>query len=201
MKWCEERNLNTGASCENGVPWTDFSYENCNYFTFIVIGIGIGIVIIASVVVEVWVCCLRRTSHATIGTERTSPADTPDNLAVAYYQTLPTNHETHPSYCSAHALLLKRTDSSSSLEYAQWQDSNHKETSSNPRTEAASSNIYAEPYRHTTDASGTYAVPYHHTTDKTGESKISDENVFCAESDNAVYSEGISVRNSLYSQF
>jgi hypothetical protein len=205
VKWCEERNLSTGAACENGVPWTDFSYENCTSSTFIAIGIGIGIIIIASVVVEVWVCCLRRTRRATFGTERTSPADTPDNMAFAYYQTIPNNHQTCPSSCSAHALLLKPTDSSSSLEYApftQRQDIHHTEKSSNPGTEAgvAMSPTYAEPYQHTTDASGTYSVPYHHTTAKTGESKISDENVFCTESNNEVYSEGITVTNSLYLQ-
>jgi hypothetical protein len=206
LKWCEERNLSTGAVCENGVPWTDFSYENCTSFTFILIGIGIGIVIIASVVVVgVWVCCVRRARHATFSTERASPADTPDE-AFAYNQALPSNHQTCPSSCSTHAMLLKPTDSSSSLEYApvtQWQDIHHTETSSNPgSTEAgvAMSPTYAEPYQHTTDASGMYTVPYQHTTAKTGESKTSDENVFCTESNDEVYSEGISVRNSLYLQ-
>ena len=205
VKWCEERNLNTNATCENGVPWTDFSYENCASFTFIVIGIVIGIVIIASVVVEVWVCCLRRARPATFGTERASSADTVHNAALAYYETIPSNHQTCPSSCSTHTLPLKPTDSSSSLEYApfiQWQDINHTEKCSNPGTEAGDgmSPTYAEPYQHTTDASGTYAVPYHHTTAKTGESKISDENVFCTESNNGAYSDGISTRNSLYLQ-
>lgn len=202
VKWCEERNLNTSAACDNGVPWTDFSYENCTSDTFIVIGIAVGMVIIASVVVEVWVCCLRRACHATVGTERASPAD-PDNVAFAEYQTLPSNHQTCVSSCSRHSPLLKPTVSSSSLEYApftNWQDIQNTKTSSNPGTEAgvAVSHTYAEPCRHTTDASETYAVPYHHTSAKKGESKISDESVFCAESNNEVYSEGISVRNSLY---
>lgn len=203
VKWCEERNLSTGAVCENGVPWKNFSYENCTSVTFIVVGIAIGVVIIASFVVEVWVCCFRRARHATVDTRRASATDTLDNEAFARYQALPINQETCPSSCSRNALLLKPTDSSSSLEYAPFtkcQDSHHTETSSYPDTEAgaAVSLTYAEPYRHTTDASGTYAVPYHHTTAKTGESKISDENVFCAESNNEVYSEGTFVRNSLY---
>jgi hypothetical protein len=203
VKWCEERNLSTGAACENGVPWADFGYENCTSFTYIVIGIGIGIVIIASVVVEVWVCYLKRTRHATVGTERASPVDKLDNVPFAYYQTLPTNPQTCPSSSSTHAPLLKPTDSSSSLEYApftQWQDIHHTEKSSNPGTGAGVtvSLTYAEPYQHTTDASGMYSVPYHHTTAKTGESKVSDENVFCTDSNNEVHSDGISVRNSLY---
>jgi hypothetical protein len=219
VKWCEERNLSTGADCENGVPWADFSYENCTPFTFIVIGIGIGIVIMISVVVEVWVCCLRRARPATFGTERESPADTVDNVALASYEAIPCNHQTCTSSCSAHTLLLKPTDSSSSLEYApftQWQDINRTEKCSDPGTEAGvaisltyakpyqhttdASGTYAVPYEHTTDASGTYAVPYQHTTAKTGESNISDENVFCTESNNELYSDGISIRNSLYLQ-
>jgi hypothetical protein len=205
VKWCEDRNLNTSATCENGVPWTDLSYENCTSFTFIVIGIGIGIVIIVSLVVEVWVCCLRRARHAAVGTERASPADTPENVSFEYYQTIPNNHQTCPSSCSTRALPLKSTDSSSSLEYVsftQWQDIHHTETRSNPGTEAgvAASPTYAEPYRRTAYASGTYAVPYHHTTAKAGESQISDENVFCTESNNEVYSDGIYVHNSFYLQ-
>jgi len=205
VKWCEEKNLSTGAVCENGVPWADFSYENCASFTFIVIGIGIGIVIIASVVVEVWVCRLRRARHATVGTEHASPADTPDNVAFADYQAIPSNQQTCPTSCSTRAQQLKPTDSSSSLEYApftQWPDIHHTEMSSNPGTETgvAESPTYAEPYQHTTDVFGTYSVPYHHTTAETGERKISDENVLSTESNNEVYSEGISLRNSLYSR-
>jgi hypothetical protein len=205
VKWCEERNLSTGAVCENGVPWADFSYENCASFTFIVIGIGIGIVIIASVVVEVWMCRLRRARHATVGAERASPADTPDNVAFDSYQAIPSDHQTCASSCSTRAQLLKPTDSSSSLEYApftQCQDIHHRDTSSNPGTGTgvAESPTYAEPYQHTTDASGTYSVPYYHTTAETGERKVSDEKVLSTESNNEVYSEGTCVRNSLYSQ-
>ena len=205
VKWCEERNLSTGAACENGVPWTDLSYENCTSVTFIVIGIGVGIVVIAAIVVEVWVCYLRRARHATVGAERASPADTQENVSFACYQTVPRNHQMCPSSLSTHAQLLKPTDSSSSLEYApftQWQDIQYTERSSNPATEAgvAAPPTYAEPYRDTTDASGMYAVPYHHITAKAGESKISGENVLCTESNNEVYSELIYVRNSLYLQ-
>ena len=205
VKWCEEKKLRTNATCENGVPWTDFAYENCASFTYIVIGIGIGVVIIASVVVEVWVCYLRRPRHATVRSERSSPVDTPDNEPFADYHAIPLNHQTCPTFSSTRAPLLKPTDSSSSLEYArftQWQDIHHTETSSNPGTGAgvAVSHTYAEPYRHTTDASETYSVPYHHTTARTGESKVSNETVFCTDSNNEVYSDGISVRNSLYLQ-
>jgi hypothetical protein len=86
--------------------------------------------------------------------------------------------------------------------YTEWQDIHRGGTSSNPGKEAEVevSPIYAEPYRHTTDASGTYAEPYYHTTATTGESKISDGNVLRTESNNEVYSDGISYRNSLYLQ-
>lgn len=200
VKWCEEKNLSTDAACENGVPWADFSYENCTPVTFIVIGIAIGVVIIASVVVEVWVCSFRRARHATVVTGRASATDTSDNVAFADYHTLPSNHQTCLSSCSR-----QPTDSSSSMEHApfrKWQDIHHTETSSNPGTAAGAteSPTYAEPYGHATDASGMYAVPYSHTTYKTGESKIYDENVFCTESNNEEYSEGTFFRNSLYLQ-
>lgn len=203
VKWCQDRNLRTGAECENGVTWTDFSYENCNSVTFIVIGMAIGVVIIASVVVEVWVCCFRRARHATVDNGRASPTDTSDNVAFADYTTLPSNQQTCPSSSSAHAPLLNPTDSSSSMENAQftkWRSIHHKGPSSNPGTEAGApvTPTYAEPYEHTTDAITTYAVPYQHTTAKTGESKISGENVFYTDSNNVVYSQGTYVRNSLY---
>jgi hypothetical protein len=203
VRWCEERNLRTGAVCENRVPLADFIYENCNSFTLIVIGIAIGIVITASVVVEVWVCCFRRARPATFVTER---ADTVDSVTFSHYETIPSNQETCTSSCSTHTLLLKPTDSSSSLEYTpvtQRQGINHTEKCSNPGTEAGDgmSPTYAEPYQHTTDASGMYSVPYGHTTAKMGESKASDENVFFTESNNdRVYSDGISIRNSFYVQ-
>jgi hypothetical protein len=220
VKWCEEKNLSTGATCRNEVPWTDFSYENCTSDTFVPIGTGIDIVIIASVVaaavviiiiIIVWVCCSRRTRRATFGTESAYPEDTSDNVSSTYYQTIPDNHQTFPSSCCARAYLLKPAVSSSSFEYAprtQRQGIHHTESSSKPGTEAgvAASPAYEEPYRLTSDATGMYAVPYahhhqyHYTTAKTGESKISDENVFCTESNNEVHSEELSIRNSLYSQ-
>jgi hypothetical protein len=202
VKWCEERNLSTGATCENGVPWTDVSYENCTSVTFILIGVGIGTVIIVSVVVEVWVCYSRRTRPATYGPELACSEDTSYNV----YRAIPNNYQTCPNSCSADALLLQTPDSSASLEYApftQRQGIHHTEYSSKPGTEArvVVSPTYEEPYRHSLNASGTYAVPYqhqNHTTAKTAESKISDENVFVTESNNEVYSEEVYVRNSLY---
>lgn len=204
VKWCEERNLSTGATCENGVPWTDVSYENCTSVTFILIGVGIGTVIIVSVVVEVWVCYSRRTRPATYGPELACSEDTSYNV----YRAIPNNYQTCPNSCSADALLLQTPDSSASLEYApftQRQGIHHTEYSSKPGTEArvVVSPTYEEPYRHSLNASGTYAVPYQHqqqqhTAAKTGESKISDVNVFGNESNNEVYSEGVYVRNSLY---
>jgi hypothetical protein len=203
VKWCEERNLSTGATCENGVSWTDFVNENCTSITFIVIGIGVGIIFIVSVVVVVWVCCLRRARRDTVGTGSTSPEDSPDSVSMAYYKAIPSDNQKCPSSCSTHALLLKPTGSSSSAGYApitQRRDMHHAGTNSNPGKEYgfAVSPTYAESYRHTTDTSVMYAVPYQHTTSKTGESKVSNENVFCGESNNEVYSDEISIRNSLY---
>jgi hypothetical protein len=203
VKWCEERNLSTDAKCENGVPWTDLSYENCTSVTFIPIGIGIAIVIISSVVVEVWVCYLRRTRGATCGTERARSEVTSDNVSFAYYQAIPNNHQTYPSSCTAQVLPLQPNDSRSSLEYApftQRQDIHHKESSSKPGREAgvAVSPIYEEPYRHSLNAFGTYAVPYQHQrhpTAKTEESKISDKYVFYTESNNEVCSDEVYIRN------
>jgi hypothetical protein len=208
VKWCEERNLSTDAKCENGVPWTDWSYENCTSVAFIPIGIGIVIVIISSVVVVVWVCYSRRTCRATCGTERACPEDSPYNVSFAYYEVIPNNHQTYPSSCTAQALLLQPTDSRSSLEYAphtQREVIGHTDSSSKPGREAgvAVSPTYEEPYRHSLNASGTYAVPYHHQhhpTTKKGECKVSDENVFYTESNNEVYSDEVYLRNSLYSQ-
>ena len=197
VKWSEERNLSTAATCKNGLPWTVFVYEDCTYITFIVTGTGIGIIILVSVVVEVWVCCLRRARRDTVSTESTAPADSPDNVSLVYY-----NNTTCPSSCSTHAPLLKPTDSSSAgyAPITQRLDMRHAETSSNPGTEYgfAASLTYAEPYRNSSNTSVMYAVPYHHTTGKTGESVVSDEDVFCAESNSEVYSDEISVRNSLY---
>jgi hypothetical protein len=200
VEWCAERNLSTGAVCENGVPWTGISYENCTPVTLIVTGIAIGIVIIAAVVVEVWVCCLRRARHNTFDTEPSSPEDTPENLALQYCQTRPSNVRTCQSSCSTQSLLFQPTDTSSPQEYVLITQRNaihHPETGSNPGTEAGVtvSPTYAEPYQYTTDASGTYAVPYYHTTAKTAE-----ENVLWTEWNNEMYPADVSVRNSLYSQ-
>lgn len=168
VTWCAERNLSTGAACENGVPWTGFSYENCTSVTFVVTGIGIGIVVVASIVVEAWVCLLRRARHDTIGTEPALLEDTLEYRALEYCPTTRSNQQTCQSSCSTQSLLFKPTAMSSSPEYAQItqrQDIHHTETGSNPGTEPGvpMSPTYAEPYQHITEASGTYSVPYDHT--------------------------------------
>lgn len=199
VKWCEERNLNTGAACENGVAWADFSYENCTSVTFIVIGIAIGIVIIVSVLVEMWVCCLRRTRSGTTGTEPASSEETLENLALICDHTTPRNRQRCTSSCSNHSRLFKPAEISSSQEYAKIirrQAVQHRGTEAGftmPHT-------YAEPYQHQTDASEIYAEPYHQTAAKTEGSNTLDKNVLCTELNMEIYPDEISVTNSLYSK-
>lgn len=175
VKWCKERNLTTGAKCQNGPLWTELRYENCPYYreeesiklTCILAGAGVVIVIIVAVSVDVLVHRSRKSSrrdgiNGYNGTRAYSLAT--EDFS---YEIIPDTHQRPPHFIGT--LSCNKTDPVALQEYAEViikpSELQDTETFSSVAAAAADDSApYAEPLRHwTKEASATYAEPYQQT--------------------------------------
>jgi hypothetical protein len=184
VKWCAERNLTTGATCDNGLLWTELKYENCTGYyhkeesssmTCVLTGVGIVVVITVAIVVEVLVHRLRRTSRR--GKSESDSATCEFEVASQDFSYEVSNARQKPQATEyfTRTLVCNESDLGPPQEHTEaiTQPSKLQDMGKLPTLAAVKGGCmatdesapYAEPLKHwLKEASVTYAEPYNQTT-------------------------------------
>jgi hypothetical protein len=220
MKWCVKQTVNISAACDNELSEAEIRLENCTHshveesssMSLILAGIGIVILILAGVIIEVSLYCLRNASLSdTTDNEHATSNEISANQEVIFYRIKPnTTQEQNNSNCCKITLPRNESDMYSSpqcVELTRQQSLHDMGRCSNLGTvnevtmATDNSTTYAEPFQYTAKTCEIYeyAVPYHEPTSNKIDCGISYENMLPSESNNDIPTPEVSVRNSLYS--